>query len=121
MVSGRGRWVGPRRRSWYIAVGMLLFGFVVDVAFAPHATVIGPTLLAVWFATTARSRAEAASGWFVAIGLTGATVVSLADLAGMGIRMQKDDGGIARSLALGTTLLVMGLVTLRCNTRSRVE
>jgi hypothetical protein len=75
----------------------------------------------VWFAATARSRAEAASGWFVAIGLTGATVVSLADLAGMGIQMQKDDGAIARSVALGITLLVIGLVTLRYNTRPRVE
>jgi len=121
MVSSRGRWVGPRRRSWYIAVGMLLLGFIVDSAFAPHATVFGPTLLAVWFAATARSRAEAASGWFVAIGLTGATVVSLADLAGMGIQMQKDDGAIARSVALGITLLVIGLVTLRYNTRPRVE
>ncbi len=121
MVSTRGRWIGPRRRSWYIAVGMLLFGLVVDAAFAPRATVFGPTLLAVWFAATARSRAEAVSGWFVAIGLTGVTVVSLSDLAGMGILIQKDDGAIARSVALGITLLVIGIVMLRSNTRSRVE
>jgi hypothetical protein len=39
----------------------------------------------------------------------------------MGIQMQKDDGAIARSVALGITLLVIGLVTLRYNTRPRVE
>jgi hypothetical protein len=100
---------------------MLLFGFVVDTALTPRATVFGPTLLAVWFAATARSRAEAVSGWFVAIGLTGATILSLTDFAGMGIRIQKDDGTVARSAALGITLIVIGLVMLRYNTRSRVD
>jgi hypothetical protein len=121
MVSSRGRWVGPRRRSWHVAVGTLLFGFIVDAAFAPRATVIGPTLLAVWFAATATSRTEAISGWLVAAGLIGTTVVSLANLAGIGFRIQNDDGAIARSVALGAALLVIAIVMFWRNKRSRVE
>jgi Concanavalin A-like lectin/glucanases superfamily len=121
MVRSRGRWVGQRRRAWWVAAGMLLVGCVVDAAFAPSATLVGPALLAAWFAASARDRAEAVSGWLVAIGLTAATVASLADLAGFGIRMQRDDGGFARSAALGVTLFVIGLVILRNDTRSQVE
>jgi len=121
MMRSRGRWVGPRRRAWRVAAGVLLVGFVVDAAFAPAATLFGPALLAVWFAASARDRAEAVSGWLVAIGLTAATVASLADLAGVGVRMQRDDGGLARSAAVGVALFVIGLVMLRGDTRSQVE
>jgi hypothetical protein len=113
MVIGRGRWLGRRRRAWSVAAGMLLVGCIADAAFVPSATLFGPTLLAVWFAASARDRPEAAIGWLVAVGLTAATVASLADLAGTGIRMQRDDGGLARSAALGVTLLVIGLAMLR--------
>jgi hypothetical protein len=112
-VIGRGRWLGRRRRAWPVAAGMLLVGCIADAVFVPSATLFGPTLLALWFAASARDRAEAAIGWLVAVGLTAATVASLADVAGIGVRMQRDDGGLARSAALGATLLVIGLAMLR--------
>jgi hypothetical protein len=100
---------------------MLLVGCAVDAAFEPSATLVGPALLALWFAASATERAEATIGWLIAIGLTAATVVSLADVAGIGIRMQRDDGGLARSAALGVTLFFIGLVMLRHDARSRPE
>jgi hypothetical protein len=121
MVASRYRWVGPRRRSWHMAAGMLLLGLVLDAAFTPRATVFGPTLLAVWIAATARNRAESVSGWLVALGLMGAIIVSLTDLANMEIWIQKDDGAITRSAALGITLLVSGLVKLYYRMQSRLK
>jgi hypothetical protein len=121
MVRSRGSWVGQRRRTWRIAAAMVLVGCVVDAAFAPSATLFGPTLLAVWFAASASRQIEAASGWILAIALTAATAASLAGVAWFGIRMQKDDGGLARSAALGATLFVVGFVMLRYGPRSQEE
>jgi hypothetical protein len=104
-----------------MAAGMLLLGLVLDAAFTPRATVFGPTLLAVWIAATARNRAESVSGWLVALGLMGAIIVSLTDLANMEIWIQKDDGAITRSAALGITLLVSGLVKLHYKMQSRLK
>lgn len=112
MVRSRGRWAGDRRRSWWIAVGILLVGCVVDAALVPSATLCGPALLAVWLAVTATNWTEAVSAWIVASALASATVASLADLGSVGTLMQRDDGGVARSTALGVTLLVAGLAQL---------
>jgi hypothetical protein len=121
LLIGRGRWIGPRRHLWPVLAVMLLVGCLVDVAFGPSATLFAPTLLAVWFAASAKDRTEAAVGWLVAIGLAAATAASLADWAGIGTRMQRDDGGLARSAALGVTLTVVGLVMLRHDRRSRAQ
>ncbi len=121
MVTGRGRWLGRRRQAWWVAAGLLLVGCVIDAVFAPSATLVGPALLAGWFAATARDRVEAVTGWLVATGLAVVTVASLADLDWLGIRMDRDDGGLARSAALGVTLFVIGLVMLRNDARSHVE
>jgi hypothetical protein len=122
------RWVGPISA---IVLGVVLLvaatvdltdrGPLVPAGGGTFDGPVGPALLAAWFAASARDRAEAVSGWLVAIGLTAATVASLADLAGFGIRMQRDDGGFVRSAALGVTLFVIGLVILRNDTRSQVE
>jgi hypothetical protein len=114
MAASRGRWLG-RRRAWPAAAVMILVGCVVDAVVAPSVTLLGPTLLAVWFALSADDGAEAAVGWLVTCVLTLVTVASLADLAGVGTRMQRDDGGLARSAALGVTLVAIGLVML-CRT-----
>jgi len=47
------------------------------------------------------------------------TAASLTDLAGIGSRMQRDDGGLARSAALGVTLVAIGLVMLGSDPPSR--
>jgi 4-amino-4-deoxy-L-arabinose transferase-like glycosyltransferase len=112
MAASRGRWLG-RRRAWPAAAVMILVGCVVDAVVAPSVTLLGPTLLAVWFALSADDGAEAAVGWLVTCVLTLVTVASLADLAGVGTRMLRDDGGLARSAALGVTLVAIGLVMLR--------
>jgi hypothetical protein len=119
MAASRGRWLGRRRGAWPAAAVMILAGCVVDAVFAPSATLFGPTLLAVWFAVSADDGGEAAVGWLVTCALTLVTAASLADLAGVGSRMQRDDGGLARSAALGVTLVAIGLVMLRRDPLSR--
>jgi hypothetical protein len=113
MAASRGRWLGRRRRAWPAAAAMILVGCVVDAVFAPSITLFGPTLLAVWFAVSADDRGEAAVGWLVTCMLTLVTAALLTDLAGVGSRMQRDDGGLARSAALGLLLVTIGLVMLR--------
>jgi hypothetical protein len=112
-AASRGRWLGQRQGAWLAAAVMILVGCVVDAVVAPSVTLFGPTLLAVWFALSADDGTEAAVGWLVASVLTLVTAASLADLAGVGARMQRDDGGLARSAALGVTLVAIGLVMLR--------
>jgi predicted Kef-type K+ transport protein len=92
---------------------MVLVGSILDAVFAPSVTLLGLTLLAIWFAVSADDRGEAAVGWLVTCVLTLVTAASLTDLAGVGSRMQRDDGGLARSAALGVTLVAIGLVMLR--------
>lgn len=118
MAASRGPWLGRRHRAWVAAGGLFLLGCLVDAAFVPSVTLFGPTLLAVWFATSAKDRVEAAIGWLVAAALTALSAASLADPE-VAIRIQRDDGGLARSAALGVTLLAIGLVTLRRDPRSR--
>lgn len=119
MAATRGRWLGRRRGAWPAAAGMILVGCVVDAVFAPSVTLFGPTLLAVWFAVSAEDGGEAVVGWLVTCALTLVTAASLTDLAGIGSRMQRDDGGLARSAALGLTLVAIGLVMLRRDPPSR--
>ena len=121
MAVSRGRWLGGRRGAWPWGAAIFLLGCVADAVFAPSATVIGPTLLAVWFAVSAQNRGEAAVGWLVAMLLTAVTVGPAADLAGIGNRLQRYDGGLARSAALGVTLLAIGLVMLRHAPRSPAQ
>jgi hypothetical protein len=64
-------------------------------------------------ALSADDGVEAAVGWLVTCVLTLVTAASLTDLAGVGTRMQRDDGVVARSAALGVTLVAIGLVMLR--------
>jgi hypothetical protein len=119
MAASRGRWLGRRRGAWPAAVVMILVGCLLDAAFAPSITLFGPALLAVWFALLADDGAEAAVGWLVTCALALVTAASLTDLAGVGTKMQRDDGGLARSAALGVTLVAIGLVMLRRSRPSR--
>jgi hypothetical protein len=119
MAASRGRWLGRRRGVWPVAAAMVVVGSILDVVFAPSVTLLGPTLLVVWFAVSADDRGEAAVGWLVTCVLILVTAASLTDLAGVGSRMQRDDGGLARSAALGVTLVAIGLVMLRRDPPSR--
>jgi hypothetical protein len=112
-VRGRGRWLGDRRRSSPLAIGMVSAGFVVDAALAPAGTLVGPTVLAAWFAATASARAEAVIGWVCAAGLAAGTAASLTIAGGAGAWTQRADGGLARATALGAMLLVVGVARWR--------
>jgi hypothetical protein len=119
IAASRGRWLGRRRGAWPAAAVMILVGCAVDALVTPSVTLLGPTLLAVWFALSADDGAEAAVGWLVTCALTLVTAASLTDLAGVGTRLQRDDGGLARSAALGVTLVAIGLVMLLRSRPSR--
>jgi hypothetical protein len=119
-VGRRSQW-GRRRASWRIAAGVVLVGCVVDVALVPSTSLFGPAGLAVWFAAEATNRAQAVCGWIVAIALAGTTVASLAGIAGVGALAQPDDGGVARSVAVGVTLLATGLAEVWSGGRSPAE
>ena len=121
MVVARRPWPGRRRGSWVVAAGAFLAGSIVDAALVPSVTLFGPALLAVWLALSARDRADAALGWLLAAVFTALTAVSLADIAGAGIRAQveRGDGGLVRTAALGATLLAIGLVMGRREPRPR--
>ena len=109
-LATRGRWLGPRRRSWRLGTAMFLAGCLADAAFAPTGSLFGPALLAVWFAASARDRLQAVAGWLVAVALLAATFASITD---RGVSsLDKHDGGLARSAALGVTLCVIGLTSL---------
>jgi hypothetical protein len=119
VVASR-RWPGGRRSSWAVAAGAFLAGCIVDAALAPSITVVGPALLAVWLALSARDRAEAAVGWLLAAMFTALTAASLADVADLAIRAQTErGGGLVRTAALGATLLAIGLVMGRRDPRPR--
>jgi hypothetical protein len=111
-LATRGRWLGPRRRAWRLGTGMFLAGCLADAALAPSGSLFGPALLAVWFAASARDRVQAVAGWLVAAALLAATLASVTDLTGIRSSLEKHDGGLARSAALGMTLCVVGLASL---------
>jgi hypothetical protein len=109
LASGRARWAGGRRRLWWLPVALFLAGSVVDAALTPSDTLIGATVVALWFAVTASRRDEAVSIYLIAAVFTGVTVVSLTGQGGL--ELARDDGGNARSAALGLLLVTVGLVS----------
>ena len=78
-------------------------------------TVIGPTLVAIWYALTARRRVVAMSMFVIAAALIGVTAVALAGQTGY--ELTRDDGGVVRSAALGLVLVTGGVLAARCGRR----
>ncbi len=109
LASGRACWAGGRRRMWWLPVALFLAGSVVDAALAPSGTLIGVSLVALWYGATASHRGEAASMYLIAAVFTGLTVVSLAGEGGL--EHARADGGTARSAALGVLLVTAGLLS----------
>ena len=112
-VRDRGRWLGRRRRTARLAVAIVLAGVLLDVVLVPAATAFGPALLAAWFAATATRRRDALGGWLVAGTALAVSAASLAAPAAIGGWVQRDDGGVARTAAVGLALVVAGLVRWR--------
>lgn len=109
LAGTAGRRAGGRRRSWWGPVALFLAGSLLDAALTPSGTLFGPTLLAGWFALTASHRAEAVSMSVITVVFTAVTLVSLAGEGGLDLA--RDDGGFARSVALGVLFVVAGLVS----------
>ena len=105
------RRAGGRRRSWWVPVALFLAGSAVDAAFAPAATLIGPTAVAIWYALTASDRGEAASLYLIAAVFTGVTVMAL--IGQGGLELARDDGGVARSAAGGLLLVTAAVLGAR--------
>jgi hypothetical protein len=117
LASGRPAVVGLRRLWYWPPVALFLAGSVVDAALAPSHTLIGPTLVAMWYALTASRRDEAAAICLLAAAFTGLTVAS----AAAGLEPAHDEGGIARSAALGVLLVTVGSLSARHASRGREQ
>ena len=111
LASGRARWFGGRRRSWWAPVALFLAGSVVDAALAPAGTLIGATAVAIWCGLTASHRGEAMILCLIAAVFAGVTLSSLAGWGGL--ELARDDGGIARSAALGLLLVTAAVLGAR--------
>jgi hypothetical protein len=68
--------------------------------------------VAVWLAATAAHRAQAVAFVLAAVAFTSVTVVALADLPGLDETLSRDDGSVARTMALGTLFLVAAVTGL---------
>jgi hypothetical protein len=111
LAGARPRLVGGRRLWHWPLVALFLAGSVVDAALSPADTLIGPTLVTMWCALTASHRGEAAGMYFIGAAFTGVTIVSVAGPGG--VDLSHDDGGMARSAALGVLLITAGLLSAR--------
>jgi hypothetical protein len=102
------------RRLWYWPpVALFVAGSAADAALTPSDTLIGPTLVALWFALVASRRGEAAVMWVLVAAFAGVTVVSVADPGALALG--HDHGGIARSAALGLLIATAGLQSARAS------
>ena len=109
LAVGVGAWFGERRRRWWVPVALFLAGSVVDELLVPTVTLVGPILVAIWFALTASRRGEAV---LMYLGAAVFAALSLMSLAGWdGLEPARDDGGIARSAALGLLLVTTGALS----------
>lgn len=110
LVLGRGLWLdadGP----WWPPVALFLLGSAVDASLTASGTVIGPTLVAFWYTLTARRGVHAMVMLVVTALLIGVTAVALTGQAG--VELTRDDGGVARSAALGLVLVAVGVLAAR--------
>ena len=104
----------------WVVGALILAGTVVDVLVVPSGTVFGVAVLAGSCAVLLRRRSAALAGLFgvIAVALIVASIASLTDLAGVDVLMAKDEGGAARSGALGVVLVAVGAM-LAGGARSR--
>jgi hypothetical protein len=114
---GTARGVSGRRRAWWPPVALFLAGSLVDAALTPSGTLVGPTLVAAWFAVTAAHRVEAAGMYLITALFTGLTVASLVGQGGP--ELAREDGSVVRSVALGLLFVAAGLFAARDGSSGR--
>jgi Concanavalin A-like lectin/glucanases superfamily len=110
LVGSGGRRAGRRLSGYWSLMALFLAGCVMDAAFDPAVTVIGPMLAAAWCAYAAAGRAEA-----LTMGVMGAAFACVTALSAGSVELELGNGhgGVARSAALGLLLLAGGLLRLR--------
>jgi len=104
-----------RDGPWWPPVALFLLGSAVDVSLPAFGTVIGPTLLALWYTLTARRGVDAAVMLVVTVLLIAVTAIALTGQAG--VELTRDGGGVARSAALGLVFVAVGLLAARYGSR----
>jgi hypothetical protein len=109
-VAGDHRLSSARRRRWYWPLALFVAGSLVDVAFAPVDTLIGPALVASWCAATATHRDERMIIYALAAACAVVTIVAIAHQATLPLPL--DAGGVVRSAALGTLLAVIAVLSV---------
>jgi hypothetical protein len=97
------------RRRWWVPIALFVLGSVADAALTPHGTVIGPMLVALWIAATAADRGERA---LLRAAALACAAVSLLAFTGWDA-LSHNDGGTARTGALGAVLVLAGVAAAR--------
>jgi hypothetical protein len=101
---------GPvARRSWAVPVMLFVAGSLVDVAFSPVDTLVGPALLAAWCAGVSQRRDVQLGMAVLAAAFAAATVLSIAGRTPPALPAA--DGGVVRSAALGALLVLAGVLS----------
>jgi hypothetical protein len=104
--------LGERTRLSVVAL-LVFVGLVVDAALSVHGgTVFCVVLPALYLIAVVDSRPLAVGLGVLVIALIGLTVLSLTDLLGVDVQMARDEGGVARAVALGVLLLGVGFAVL---------
>ena len=116
LARGRTPWPQGRGR-WYWPLAVFIAGSLADVALAPSGTVIGPALVAGWWAVTASRRRDSAA--MAALAATFAAVTILSIAAPGALPLPQDAGGVVRSAAVGLLLATAGLLRLSPATQAR--
>ena len=83
IATGRGPKTAGRRRAWWQPVALFVVGSLCDAALAPQGWLLGPTLVTLWLAATAPTRAQVVGFALVAAACIGLTIASLAGLSGI--------------------------------------
>jgi hypothetical protein len=109
VVSGQTSFgaIGPKADGRL--AGILLFaGLIIDALVVPSGTAFGIVLPTAYLASRVRSRLLATLLGALATFFLGATIMSLADIAGVDVLLSKDEGGVFRAIALGIVLTCGG-------------
>ncbi len=107
VASGRAPASAARRR-WWVPVALFGLGSLGDIALAPDGGLIAPALVALWLALTASGRVERALMLTAGVACAGLTLVALAGAAGVRVQLAHNDGGTARTAALGAIFVLAG-------------
>jgi Concanavalin A-like lectin/glucanases superfamily len=97
-----------RRRTWWLPVVLFALGSLLDAAWSPTVTLVGPLLVALWLAATATDRIEAACAYAAAAGWAILTLAAYIDLGGVAELLERFHAPTVRSAAIGALFVLAG-------------